>query len=904
VIGKREITDGGTQPGESSRGYRLMCNQAVLRRHDPSLVPSPRRHSRLSPIGCRARNRHAARRHHGLDLLEPRCLLAVLPSSIAAVEPYDGQQLSQSPQDLVITFNAIPVPLLMTTLDVVLVEVNRNGTTTPLWDLDHAPPEETDDTGTELIIPMQTYDPSTYGYDNLNLLAGKYEIELVGGTGISYAASGAFGPGPQLWDPNQNYTISEFTVLGQGATLGGATQLGTVGPNVHTVLGTLNPNLSQSAVDLYQFTLAQGNLWQVGLSVSAESIGSPLLPALSLFDASGNVIATRNSGEGLPSDPDDPYLFEGLEPGTYYVAVSDSGNLPYGSPELPPGSSGFDLVYGTPGTGGLRQSGGPFPFQLGVVANLHDQPTQLTSLTVDRADIAESSPTGLTLTFSGPIDLSKLFEPDAQETALEVVDSSGQVWPITGASYQVNDASLSLIFDRPLPAGVYTLINSPEGGLNDLAGTPVVAPGEPAGVLGSWTVGPPIVTHNPNNLGVIWPSAANVTWPTPAGAFERTTTLAPGQEEAYRWVVTVPGFFKLQTELGSGQLSIFNSGNGQTTVLAADNTQQLSTYIFRLTDGVYSLRFQNVGSKPLQVSWLLKIASLDWEKILDNGVGQTSVLSLTLFTQAPADSGGGSLTNSQMAFGSQAVSVFAGSSGPITGNLFVTMNTSLIGQPSAWSENVAVVGPTVEAGSIAVADSANGLGQGSVYALMLDTSRWHRDDVRLGETGPAAVDPLANPANRLATGVASPRLDAKASAARADERALAQTDWLIGLGARLRGWLAGGPSVAGADSVAAASLRSGAMVLSDRAEDRAQDHSDRSKRFAATAQADLGAAVSLMTIGVIAYRLKRPLQRWWQRTGRPAVGGPVPSKPFCRGPHPVMAQARAMSRPRTTRSVR
>ena len=118
------------------------------------------------------------------------------------------------------------------------------------------------------------------------------------------------------------------------------------------------------------------------------------------------------------------------------------------------------------------------------------------------------------------------------------------------------------------------------------------------------------------------------------------------------------------------------------------------------------------------------------------------------------------------------------------------MNTSLIGQPSAWSENVAAVGPTVEAGSIAVADSANGLGQASVYALMLDTSRWHRDDDRLGESGPTGIDPLGNPANRLATEVASPRLDAKASTVRGhDEPALAQTDWLIGLGARLRGWL-------------------------------------------------------------------------------------------------------------------
>ena len=84
----------------------------------------------------------------------------------------------------------------------------------------------------------------------------------------------------------------------------------------------------------------------------------------------------------------------------------------------------------------------------------------------------------------------------------------------------------------------------------------------------------------------------------------------------------MPGFFKLQTELGSGQLSITSFGGGQTTLVTSNNSQQLSTYLFQLQTGVYSLRFENVGSQPLEVSWLLKIASLDWEKILDNGVAQ------------------------------------------------------------------------------------------------------------------------------------------------------------------------------------------------------------------------------------------------------------------------------------------
>jgi methionine-rich copper-binding protein CopC len=819
------------------------------------------------------------------------------PSPIAAVAPADGQQLTQSPQDLVITFSGLPVAALMGTYDVVLVEVNRDGTTTPLWDFDSAPLEESDDTGTELIIPMQTYDPSTFEYDNLNLLAGTYEIELVGGTGLSAFASGAFGPGPQLWDPSQDHPISEFTVLGQGATLSGATQLGTIGSTIQTIVGTLNPDQSQSAVDLYQFSVAPGHFWQVGLSVSAHGIGSSLLPALSLLDSSGNVIATRDSGQGLPSDPDDPYLFEGLKAGTYYVAVSDAGDLPYGP-------SGFDPIFGIPGTGGLRQSGGPFPFQLGVVATPHDQPTQLVNLVVDRADQTESSPTGLTLTFSAPIDLSKLFEPDAQEDALQVVDASGQIWPITAENYQVENAQLTLIFDQPLPAGVYTLVTSSEDGLNDLAGLPVVAAREPAGVLGSWSVAPPVNSHDTDNLGVIWPSTANIIWPTSAGAFARTTELAPGQEASFRWVVTVPGFFNLQTELASGQLSISNSGNGQTTVLTADNSQQLSTYLFRLEDGVYTLRFQNVGSGPLEVNWVLKIASLDWEKILDNGVAQSSILTLSSFTQSSTDSGP-SLTNSQSLSGPQALSAFAGlspsSSGPITPNLFLTTNTGPIGQPTVWSENVAVVGPTVEAGSIAMAESANGLGQGNSYGLMLDTSSSQHAEVPLTTALPARKDSLPDPATRLAMEVPSPRSDVKSESTSADRRALAQADWLIGLGARLKGWLGATPSTSGTGSTTTTAPGATMIAQDDHAKERAR--SNRSNRFADTAEADTGAAVSLMAVGVIACRLRRPLERWWRERKRLTANRPALSKPFCRGPHPITARARAMARPRSPRSV-
>ena len=204
--------------------------------------------SQYFEVHTRARVASGGRNCLGLEWLEPRHLLTGNSSPIAAVQPYNGQQLSQSPQELDITFNGLIVPAYIGNFDVQLEELNRDGSKTPIWTLDDAPPEQTGAAPTELIIPLQKLIPSDYSYDNLTLPAGEYEIDLVGGTGISYAASGANGPGPQLWDPDQDHSIGTFTVMGQGASISSATDLGTIGSSVRTEWGSLNPDDPQTAV--------------------------------------------------------------------------------------------------------------------------------------------------------------------------------------------------------------------------------------------------------------------------------------------------------------------------------------------------------------------------------------------------------------------------------------------------------------------------------------------------------------------------------------------------------------------------------------------------------------------------------------------------------------------------------
>jgi hypothetical protein len=618
-----------------------------------------------------------------------------------------------------------------------------------------------------------------------------------------------------------------------------------------------------------------------------------------LFDANGNVLAGRNAGTGLPSNPNDPYILTGLAAGTYYVGVSGAGNQPYGA-------SGYDPVMGIPGTGGLNQPGGPFAFQLGLLAQPHDRPTKLVNFTVDRADPADPSPTGLTLTFNGPIDLSHLFVPDTQSTALEVVDSSGQVWPFTPEGYDVTSARLNLVFNQPLPAGHYSLLLPSQNGLTDLALVPVTAAGEPSGVLADWTVAPSTRPSPASDLGVLWAATTGGANPQLAAKFSQTTNLTSQQATTFRWVVTVPGFYKLQTQVESGSVSSLNLGSGQPTVLEPGTSNQLNDYLMYLGNGVYSLRFINTGSAPLVVHWTLKIQSLDWEKIVDNGVSQQSALSLMSFAPTPSDPGGDAAASVPAIAGAVAADASAGPSGPLAPGLFVTLNTGLIGLPTSIEQNVAPVGPTVETGSIALADSSPGLHPGIRYEFTPGSDGGLDDGEPLRELQPVISE--AAPADqeiRLASSGMELRLDPEARSARADEHALDQAEWLVGLGSRIRNWLMRSPAGPQVEARATASYEARSMAGNDAAASRRDGtRAHRERRSLSSAQADIGAAASLIIVGTVAFRLRQPIQKWWQRGNRRSPGSQAAAKPFCHGPHPVSTRARAASRSRRIHSAR
>jgi hypothetical protein len=819
--------------------------------------------------------------------IEPFAQVGLSPSALTQ-QVYDPGQLallsdpSATTEALVLTFNHpySPALLLGDTLgtDLQLTGADGRPVIDPLAD----PPQElTDqpfaDAVTRLIVPLIQGD-FTDRWQPVPLQPATYHVALAALSNLEFALGGGF-------PPDMDQPLGQFTVLGRGATLNDSVNLGTLGTGGESVAGTLDPNNYQAALDLYEFHLAPGQLWQVELDVAARGIGSPLLGALTLFDAQGNVLATRDSGSGSLAEPSDPYLVTGLNPGTYYVGVSGAGNLP----DVP---GGYDPLAGTPGTSGRSQPGGPFPVQLHLIAAPVVERVSLSSFNLDYADPLSTAPTELDLTFSGSVDLSSFFVPDHQQSALQVVDSSGHDWPMTAIGYDASSHRLSFRFNEPLPAGSYTLVVPAQGGLTDSAGLPVLGPpGSPSGVLERWTVAPAPASDSPSDLGVIWPGVVNVTWIPRTTA--RTVQLAPGQDTAYRFVVICPGIYQVTTAEGSASVQVDRADG--TTAVDPGSVSPAAPYLMNLTPGVYSLHFNTFASQPAVLEWRLTPLALDYEKILDNGVGQAPAVGLALVAPGALDAASPS---SGLAVNPAILSANPSSSvvSPIPSSLLVTLNTSLMGLPSSDAGHVSAVGPTAEGGLVALADNGAGLVPGIRYGSALGSSP-------LVGAEDLALLPGAPGAPALVSRDDAPRGQGGASAGgdSADARALARADWLI----QLADWLNDGlrspePAQPGDPAVHVPLLAMVGNPLAATTQGRRSGPAGwaGSGGWQSLIQDDLGASASLVVAAAVSYRLRRPLRKWWRRHD-PGAADRRGSRFFPGRPHFPSGRAGAAGQGRT-----
>ncbi len=129
---------------------------------------------------------------------------------------------------------------------------------------------------------------------------------------------------------------------------------------------------------------------------------------------------------------------------------------------------------------------------------------RLLSATLNFADPISDNPTGMTLAFSGLLDINTLRGDPTP--GFYLANQFGQTFPITAIGTNLSSAQYTFLFDQALPAGRYTVYDAPKnhGGATDLGGFSPVAPGQPAGVLGSFYVASNWTPSSPNDLGPLW----------------------------------------------------------------------------------------------------------------------------------------------------------------------------------------------------------------------------------------------------------------------------------------------------------------------------------------------------------------------------------------------------------------
>ncbi|HEV3122612.1 MAG TPA: copper resistance protein CopC, partial [Isosphaeraceae bacterium] len=351
--------------------------------------------------------------------------------TILSVDPASGSSSSTSPTAITFTFDRPIDPFsLGSDNDFDLLQVAPDGSTTSIYyNVNPSPTESLDGTGTQLTLTL-----------NRQLGPGEYQVILRGSSSL------AGTDGSMTASAGNDQVVTDFTIAAKGVTRADATDLGTIGSAAISTQGSLNFQTSPAAVALYKVTLADGHFWRLGLEVTAQRDGGSLDSALALFDAQGNPISTDEFGR--TDDPFDPYLFAGLPPGTYYVGVSGTQNLP-GNP------GGYNLITGSPGSVSQNQPGGPFTLHL--VADPEDAPPSVLTFTTTYGDPLGSSPTGLTLGFSSAIRLSSTVGSlsSTLSAGIEVVDQSGQVWPVLASGYSETSAQVSFLFADRLPEGQY-----------------------------------------------------------------------------------------------------------------------------------------------------------------------------------------------------------------------------------------------------------------------------------------------------------------------------------------------------------------------------------------------------------------------------------------------------------------
>ncbi len=779
--------------------------------------------------------------------------------SVVSTTPANSAVLTSSPSTLVVTFNQPLDSFLISSSDFELLHLASDGSTSPMLPGEATLDESLDPDGSQIDLTLSK--PLTQGSYQL-IISPQSQLQGLNGSTVANTSTGL--------------VLSDFTFGPPQAAIGSAIDLQLLGPQETVVSGQLDLTDNPGAVQYYKFELAPGHHWLVGLEISAHRDGSSLESAISLFDSQGNLISTGN--EGLSGDPSDPYLFAGLDPGTYYVGISAQKNLPNASGVYDPASSGVDL----------NNPGGPF--QLDVVANVADQPTQLLGLRLDKADPLSTSPTGVTLQFSGGLDMASLKSSGGHP--LTLVDQSGTTWPLTPIHYDPSNGQLSLSFDKPLAPGTYTIELAGSNSLLDLAGRAPITTGLPAGTLGSFVVAPSNSLQS--DIGSFLPGFDT-------SGLGSTVDLVPGRATTKQFDVIEPGIYAFQgVGPNSGVSFSIEDGSGNVLASGPGSSPTGETDLF-LPAGSYQVVLTTTGSQVLSVSFSISLKNGQLSSLLASGVAQGPALNLRLVTpqanfgQAPFASTpstdqpitNGSPTPTVGASGSLAspsspmsdgrsvesdASVAVGQvipGGPSVSGLF--FGSGLAGRLSSPSNPISAVGPSGSSGPsglAAIASNSDNLPAGLIVvpSAISGDSQVETEAPSLN----AAIEPVRSASPGVGVTLDAGLLARSPESRREDDRTLANADWIGQIVANALDWSDKTPVVAEAKGVEPSSTDLEPSPASDLApvEEGRVDSASMASPFG------FGAL-----LGLIAYGYRRKLSR------RKASLAKVDLQPILAGPH-------------------
>jgi hypothetical protein len=616
------------------------------------------------------------------------------PMQVVATQPASGSVLSGAVTSLAVEFDR-PVDPWSLLGDVQLAMIHDDGSLT--WVVDGS---------VHTIQGLDPLDPARLVVTlDAPLVPGRYQMSLSAGSTIAAADGSPLDPsildGP----------LAEFTIATPGITAAIARDLGVVGPVPRDVPGTLDLRTNPNDVALYRIELTPDHSrWRLGVEVSAQRQGSPLDAALTLFSAQGQPLATAELGRR--DAPRDPYLFAGLTPGTYYVGVSGTGNLP-----TRPG--GYSLVTGDPGQVVQQQEGGPFT--LSLVADPAETPTSMLAFQLDRADPYRNEPTGFAIRFSGPIRVAgqdgQIFSTVTD--GLELVDDQGRSWPIAGTAYDEATATLHYVFRQRLPQGNYTLRVAPSGGLSDLSGQPVTGRIGRTGILARFAVPAAKRAADPTDLGPFYPDEM-------LEGRAVTLELAPGESRTYRYTNLYSDLYQVGLRVEGGPVAVsFVGGAAPDAPLSARDLfgtdapdGEWSTALVAITEGPYQIRVENRSDRPATVALSVGTPGFGWESVLENGVGQGPALGLRLVapsavfaspatyashSDTPDVSAPGALAALPAAFGSEGIAVPGGPAVIPDSIADTSPSPSLVSSPNgllASSAATGLVGLPAESGGL------------------------------------------------------------------------------------------------------------------------------------------------------------------------------------------------------------